>query len=227
MRRSVFAVAGLFMWLVVAPVATSASDTHREARSLAQRALVCLQHGEDETDPDAKRTAYDEGLALARRAAELDDDNADAHFAIFANEGRLMLLDGITPNPISLLKVNNELERALEIDPNHSDALAAKGGLYRQLPWALGGSLSVAEECLTKAIASDPNAVSARIELAATYRDMGQPDRGLPLLDKAVIIAERQGKRRQLAEARTLLSELQANDHRSALARGGNASGVH
>jgi hypothetical protein len=57
MRRSVFAVAGLFMWLVVAPVATSASDTQCEARSLAQRALVCLQHGEDETDPDAKRTA--------------------------------------------------------------------------------------------------------------------------------------------------------------------------
>ena len=225
MRSSVFAVAGLFMWLVVAPVATSASDTQGEARSLAQRALGCLQHGEDATDPDAKRAAYDEGLALAHRAVELDDGSADAHFAIFATEGRLMLLDGITANPISLLKVNNELERALEIDPNHSDALAAKGGLYRQLPWALGGSLSVAEECLTRAIAIDPNAVSARIELAATYRDMGQPDRGLPLLDKAMVIAEREGKRRQLAEARTLLSELQAQ--RPELARGSDASGVH
>jgi tetratricopeptide (TPR) repeat protein len=209
MRRSLFAVAGLSLWLGIAPAIVLGTDSQREAQALAQRALVCLQRGEDAVDPDAKRKAYDEGLSLARRAVSLDDDNADAHFAIFGNEGRLMLLDGVTPNPISLLTVNNELERTLEINPNHADALAAKGGLYRQLPWALGGSLNVAEECLTKAIASDPNAVSARIELAATYRDMGQPDRGLPLLDKAVDIAEREGKQRQAAEARTLLSQLQ------------------
>ena len=83
--------------------------------------------------------------------------------------------------------------------------------------------VSVAEECLTKAIASDPNAVSARIELAATYRDMGQPDRSLPLLDKAVVIAEREGKQRQAAEARTLLSQLRQTHSESAQAARGQA----
>jgi FimV-like protein len=210
MRRRVLAIAGLTLCLGFAPASVPASETPREqAQGLAVRALRCLQRGEDAADPDVKRAAYDEGLALARQAVDLDDDNADAHFAVFGNEGRLMLLDGVTPNPISLLKVNNELERALEINPNHADALAAKGGLYRQLPWALGGSLSLAEECLTKAIANDPDAVSARIELAATYRDMGDPDRGLPLLDKAMVIAEREGKTRQLGEARSLLAQLQ------------------
>jgi len=100
----------------------------------------------------------------------------------------------------------------LELNPNHADALTAKGGLYRQLPWVLGGSLSVAETCLTKAIALDPEAVSARIELAETYRDMGQPERGLPLLQTAASIAEQQGKKRQLSEARTLLRELKSPD---------------
>lgn len=209
MRRRALAIAGLTLFLGLAAASAPAETPREEAQALAARALACLQRGEDATDPEAKRRAYDEGLGLARRAAMLDDANADAHFAIFGNEGRLMLLDGVTANPISLLKVNRELERALELDPNHSDALAAKGGLYRQLPWALGGSLSLAEQCLTKAIANDPNAVSARIELAATYRDMGDPDRGLPLLDKAMVIAEREGKRRQLAEARTLLAQLQ------------------
>jgi tetratricopeptide (TPR) repeat protein len=209
MRRRALAIAGLTLILAFAPASLLAETPREQAQALASRALVCLQRGEDASNPDTKRTAYDEGLALARRAVELDDANADAHFAIFGNEGRLMLLDGVTPNPITLLKVNSELERALELNPNHSDALAAKGGLYRQLPWALGGSLSLAEECLTKAIANDPNAVSARIELAATYRDMGEPDRGLPLLDKAMVIAEREGKQRQLAEARTLLAQLQ------------------
>ena len=32
--------------------------------------------------------------------------------------------------------------------------------------------------------------MGARIELAQTYRDMGQPDRGRPLLEKAAEIAE-------------------------------------
>lgn len=203
-----FLVVALIGAVLGAGVAT-ADDAHREAQTLAAGALACLQRGEDATSDDAKRSAYTEGLELARRAVALDDRNADAHFAVFGNEGRLMLLDGVTPNPISLLQVNRELERALELDPNHADALAAKGGLYRQLPWALGGSLSLAEACLTRAIANDPDAVGARIELAATYRDMGDPDRGLPLLGAAVAIAERDGKRRLLAEARTLLAQLQ------------------
>ena len=74
---------------------------------------------------------------------------------------------------------------------------------------ASGGSLSVAETCLTRAIALDPDAVSARIELAATYRDMGQPERGVPLLKTAASIAQRQGKERQLHEAQDLMRELE------------------
>ncbi|MGH7789456.1 MAG: hypothetical protein ACRERC_21470 [Candidatus Binatia bacterium] len=185
-------------------------STTREAQRLATKAIECLNRGEDASDEVVKERAYREGLGYAERAVALDDANADAHFAIFGNQGRLLLLEGVTPNPISLLQVNRDLERALELDPNHTDALAAKGGLYRQLPWVLGGSLSLAETCLTKAIALDPEAVSARIELAATYRDMGHPERGVPLLQTAAAIAERQGKRRQLGQAKHLMDELGA-----------------
>lgn len=183
----------------------------RDAAALARRAVECLQRGEDATDPAQKRAAYEEGLALAERAVALDEHNADAHFAIFGNRGRILLLDGTVPNPVSLMSVNRSLDRALELDPDHTDALAAKGGLYRQLPWMLGGSLSLAEHCLTKAIALDPNAVGARIELAATYRDMGQPERSRPLLETALAIAERDGKRRQRGEAEALMRTLPAD----------------
>lgn len=206
-RRSLLALA-LLATLAGSPALAASPDTQRQAQSLAEQAVRCLERGEDMTEGDAKRVEYEHGLALAKQALELDEDNADAHFAVFGNQGRLMLLDGVTPNPISLLQVNRELDRVLDINPNHSDALAAKGGLYRQLPWALGGSLTRAEECLTKAIAADPEAVSARIELAATYRDMGEPQRSVPLLETAVTIAERQGKQRQLAAARTLLAQI-------------------
>jgi tetratricopeptide (TPR) repeat protein len=184
-----------------------ASPTSRE---LGKRAIQCLERGENATDPTQKRLAYEEGLELARRAVALDDSNPDGHFAIFANQGRLMLLDGVAVNPVNLYKVSRELDRALELDPKHADSLAAKGGLYRQLPWFLGGSLNKAEDLLTRSIQNNPNALNARIELAATYRDMGQPERGLPVLEKAVVIAGRDGKQRELAAARALMREIQA-----------------
>jgi tetratricopeptide (TPR) repeat protein len=189
--------------------AETSPDAKRQAQTYAEQSLQYLRTGEDLSDKDQKLAAYEKGLELASRAVDLDDENADAHFAIFGNKGRLLLLEGVAPNPVSLLQVNRDLERALQLNPNHADALAAKGGLYRQLPWVLGGSLSVAETCLTKAIAIDPEAVGARIELAATYRDMGQPQRGMPLLQTAAAIAQRQGKERQLREARDLMRELQ------------------
>jgi len=189
--------------------AETAPDAKRQAQIYAEQSLDYLHKGEDAVSKEQKLAAYQEGLQLATRAVDLDDDNADAHFAIFGNKGRILLLEGVTANPVSLLQVNRDLERALQLNPNHADALAAKGGLYRQLPWVLGGSLTVAETCLTRAIALDPDAVSARIELAATYRDMGQPERGVPLLKTAASIAERQGKERQLREAQDLMQELE------------------
>ena len=198
--------------LITADAARADPDAagRRDAQALASRAVACLTRGEDATDAAAKRAAYDEGLALAERAVALDDGNADAHFAIFGTRGRLLLLDGAVPNPINLMSVNRELDRALDLEPDHAAALAAKGGLYRQLPWVLGGDLALAENCLTRAIAIDPNAVAARIELAATYRDMGHPERSRPLLETALAIAERDGKRRQRGEAEALMRELPA-----------------
>lgn len=213
-RRVALLLSLLLTCLAVRPVLAAGpatAEAKRQAQTLATQALDYLRRGEDATDKKQKMDFYQRGLALAQRAVDLDDENSDAHFAVFGNKGRILLLEGVGANPVSLLQVNGDLERALELNPNHADALTAKGGLYRQLPWVLGGSLTVAENCLTKAIRIDPEAVSARIELAATYREMGQPQRSLPLLEKAAAIAERQGKQRQLREARDLMKELGAS----------------
>jgi tetratricopeptide (TPR) repeat protein len=205
---------GFLCALLMSPASTQAQqrvaalEREEAAQELATQAIAVLKRGEDARDDAAKIAAYREGLELARRAATADDSNADAHFAIFANQGRLMLLEGAAPNPLNLLKVNRELERCLELDPNHSDALAAQGGLYRQLPWLLGGNLDKAETALRRSIEIDPNAVGARIELALVYRDRGQPERGIELLERAIVLAEQMNKRRQLGEARRLLAEL-------------------
>lgn len=190
-----------------------ARERTEAAQELAQRALDCLHRGEDATKKEAKLAAYQDGLSWAERAVAADDHNADAHYARFANQGRIMMLEGAVPNPVNLLKINRELDRALELNPNHADALAARGGMYRQLPWVLGGSLDKAADYLSRAVALDPDACGARIELAETYRDMGHPERSIPLLEKASEVAQRLHKDRQLDEARALLAQLNSQSH--------------
>ena len=189
--------------------AAYASIQEESAQGLATRAIECLRRGEDALTKETRLAAFREGLALAERAVAADDRNADAHFAVFANNGRIQLEKGAVPNPFNLIETNRELDRALQLNPNHVDALISKGGIYRQLPRLLGGSLKKAEEYLTRAIELDANAVGGRIELAQTYRDMGQPARAIPLLETASEVASRMGKLRQEAEARQLLREIE------------------
>ncbi len=206
---AVFAALQLATARHVAGQQSAYANTRTEAaQELTARALECLHRGEDATGNDAKLSAYREGLQWAERAVAADDSSADAHYARFANHGRIMILEGAV-NPLNLLAANRELDRVLQLNPNHSDALAARGGMYRQLPWVLGGSLEKAADYLSRAVTLDPvNACGARIELAETYRDMGHPERSIPLLEQAAQVAQRMGKQRQLREAQTLLAQL-------------------
>lgn len=181
------------------------------AQKLAAESLKCLDKGEAERDTDAKLAAYREGVELAQQAIDADDNNADAHFAMFANQGRIMLYDGVIANPATLVRATRELNRTLEIDPDHADALAAKGGMYRQLPWVLGGSKQKASEYLARSVELDyEHACGARIELAELYVDLGYPERSVPLLEKAVEVAKRDNKPEKLERAQALLVELSA-----------------
>jgi len=180
------------------------------AHDLTRRAIELLFRGEEAATKEEKLALYREGEALARQAVALDDNNADAHYAVFANYGRRLLLEGVGANPLKLLEVNRELDGCLELNPQHSDALAARGGLYRQLPWILGGNLKKAEEYLSRAVALNPRSVGAHIELACTYLDLGEKERAIQALEAATYWAEKLNKHRQLGEARALLAEVRS-----------------
>lgn len=191
-------------------VASAMTRNTEQASELTVRALLFLEQGEDAGSDDAKMAAYREGERLAREALEFDDRNADAHFALFATEGRRLVLEG-SVNPVSLMKVNRRLDKVLEINPDHSDALAARGGMYRQLPLLLGGSLKKAERDLKRSIELDPQATGARIELAKTYHEMGKEEEVKPLIEQALHWAEVLNKPRRVREARAFLAEVESN----------------
>ena len=60
----------------------------------------------------------------------------------------------------------NELDRALEINPAHIDALSAKGALLVKLPSFLGGDSEKGERLLQQVVKQAPKAVNARLALA-------------------------------------------------------------
>jgi tetratricopeptide (TPR) repeat protein len=185
--------------------AAKVRDPQRAAELTAQ-AIVLLDKGEDLTDDKERLAAYIQGEKLAQQAVDLDDANADAYFALFGNSGRRMLIESGF-NPFNLIKVNRSLDRCLQLNPDHSDALAARGGMYRQLPGLFGGSLKKAEADLKRSIELDPEATGARIELARVYHEMGQDDKALPLLEQALFWAEKLNKPRRVQEAQKAISE--------------------
>ena len=177
------------------------------AATAIRESYRCFETGESTEDDHTKLYWYNRGKELATIALSQDDNDADAHFALFANWGRWLQTDGWFKNAYHLPALRRELDRALELNPNHPDALAAMGGLYLELPRFLGGNVAKAEPFLVRAIQLDPLAVGARLELADCYLQQRQ-DGARDLATTARRLAIEQGKPHFVRRADTLLLEM-------------------
>jgi hypothetical protein len=94
-----------------------------------------------------------EGLRLAELAVNQDDTDADAHFAVFCTLGKLVERDGIGLGSVGKVRrARRELDRTLELAPEHLDAILAKAELLSRLPVWLGGDAAEAERYRTRAV---------------------------------------------------------------------------
>ena len=166
-----------------------------------------LELGESSDNDTTKLQWYSRGKELADLAVLQDGGSAEAHFALFANWGRWLQTDGWLKNSFRLPAVWKELDRTLELDPNHPDALAAKGGMYLQLPRFLGGDIDKAVPLLVRSIELDPHGVGARLELADCYLHQHRPDAARELAAAAMRLAIEQDKPRFIRRAEALLEE--------------------
>lgn len=230
MRRSTLFLARVvvFFPLLAGPAFATHSIADRvqsgPATATIRESLIDFEKGEVSEDDAAKIEWYSRGKALAEMAIRTDDRNADAHFAYFANWGRILQTDGWLKNAYHLPELQRELDRALELNPDHPDALAAKGGLYLHLPSFLGGDIDKAEPLLRRAVEIDPDAAGSRLELGECYLQKSRPEDARALLVIALRLAREQGKERYIRRADKLLADvdealLQAN--RSAAAAAG------
>ena len=209
MRQRLVLCAALVAALCSIPVPAVASDP--SAASLAQQALAECETGRQATDRAERQRRFARGSELAERAVALDDRSADAHFALFCNRGEAMRVDGESlRDVVGLRSLLRELDRTLELKPDHAGALSAKGTFLVRLPRLLGGDVDRGEAMLQRVITLDPTAVTARISLARVCEYRGKRDEGIEYAQRALQFARELGRADKVAEAQAMLAELGA-----------------
>jgi tetratricopeptide (TPR) repeat protein len=154
---------------------------------------------------------FQKGQALAERAMASDDRLADAHFALFCSLGEQMRIDGETfSSVLGFGRMMAALDRTLELNPEHLDALSSKGTFLVRLPAFLGGDAAKGKRMLRQVIQRDPKAVSARVTLARVYAAQGDREQAIALASEALQLAHSERRADLLPEAQATVAELRS-----------------
>ena len=123
-----------------------------------------------------------------------------------------MRIDGETSvsSVLGFRRMMNELQRTLELAPEHLDALSAKGTFLVRLPLLLGGDKAQGEQILRNVIQREPRSVNARLSLAKSYCAGGKHEEAVSLALEAVHLAETHHRDDFLPEARSVLAQLRS-----------------
>jgi hypothetical protein len=197
-------------WILATPIALLAQQS---AQPLIQAAMKECNAGRVTQDRTSRVGHFEKGQVLGEQAVALDDRSADTHFALFCNMGELMRIDGevsIT-SVMGFWRMTKELDRTLELAPDHLDALSAKGTFLLRLPSMLGGDREKGEKLLLYVLLKAPQSVNARLSLAKTYCADGRHSEALSLASEALDLAQTQKQDDFAPEAVKVLAQLRAN----------------
>lgn len=168
--------------------------------------------GRQAQDRAARVEHFARGQAFGEQAVEAEESSAAAHFALFCNLGEQMRIDGeqSIASILGFRRMMKELNRTLELAPDHLDALSARGTFLVRLPALLGGDKEKGELLLRQVIDREPAAVNARLSLAKSYCAGGRHDEAVAIATKALDLAQTLQRADFIPEARQVLSSLRA-----------------
>lgn len=214
-KLSIIAI-GAAIGLFLQPVTASAEDV---TGNLAGLALEECERGRAATDRAARLAHFEQGRTLGELAVARNERSADAHFSLFCNLGELLRIDGESLTSLfGFRRMMNELDRALELDPSHIDALSAKGTLLVKLPGLLGGDSEKGERILEQVVRLAPKAVNARLALAKVRHEQGRHQEAVTLASDALAIAQQYKRTTFVSEAKAILQQLRKVGTASAMA---------
>jgi tetratricopeptide (TPR) repeat protein len=193
------------------PGGGTAATARASAAALSVKAQKECDLGRVANERAERLAHFRQSQALAERAVATDDGLADAHFALFCSLGEQLRIDGeIFASIPGFRRMMASLDRALELDPGHLDALSSKGTFLVRLPEFLGGDVTRGERMLRQVIRRDPKAVNARLALARVYAARGDRERAIALASEALQLAHSEGRADLRAEAQAAVEELRS-----------------
>jgi len=151
-------------------------------------AKVHFLYGEMGTEKGPRIKLYQQCAEYGRKAMDLDEESAEAHFWYFSGLAREVELKGILRAVMAgmVFKVKGQIVRAHELNANDAYILSGLGGYYWKAPKIIGGSKEKARNYLEEATKVDPNLSFARLTLAKVLIDMGEKKRAKEELDKVL-----------------------------------------
>ena len=166
----------------------------RNYQALIDASRDAVDVGEFNGDKQARTALFHSGELYARRAIEVNPNDADGHFVLARALGRTALSLGPRDKVKYATEVRANALEALKLDPNHPGALHVMGmwnaevmRLNGATRWiarnVLGGqvfgsaSWKNAVQYMEKSVAVDPTRITHHVDLAEIYRDTGDKTR--------------------------------------------------
>ena len=195
----------------VAAYEAAVAANPEDARALYQlaRAAVYLADALPAEAAADKEAWFARAADAAELAVELAPADPDAHFEVARALGRLAQFRGVLQSLNLAGQVSRALDAALEIDPEHAASWHARALYHRDVPWIAGGRAGQVIPSFERAIASEPDVITHRLELARVLIERDEPNGAREQLELAVTFAARTyHDRLDLEAARELLASL-------------------
>jgi len=177
---------------------------------LAIQSMEECQKGRRAKDAESRSVYFDRGRELAEKALALDDQSADAHFALFCSIGERMRANGeVFFSVFEYGAMMDALDQTLALNPDHLDALSSKGTILIEIPGFLGGDDAKGEVMLRQVIQEEPASINARMVVARQCAERGEHQEAYELSKRALELAKEQEREDLLPEAEETFSEIQ------------------
>lgn len=147
---------------------TIIEDNPKNADALILLSRIWLTYGHyiQGDKSEEKWDRFAKGSDIAQKAIKADSSNPDAYFYYVANEASLAKSKGIFGSFFLVKKLKKNVNKVLELNPNHIEGIALKGAILNSIPGIMGGDVKEAESLLRKALSMDPHLTSTKIFLA-------------------------------------------------------------
>ncbi len=179
------------------------------AHYLFARAAVYHADALPADEDAAKRALFDAAVEHAERAVALAPDDPDAHLEVARALGRLAQYRGVLASLNLAGRVAEALDRTLELDGDHAGAWHARALFHDEVPWIAGGRSGQVIPAFERAIASEPDVLTHRVEFARVLLARDRPEAAAEQLEVALALTPRTYFDRQdAAAARELLDSL-------------------